>query len=224
MEINTAHKRKYTDERTCIVKVLLIIFFAVGISGTAMELTRDLFISLTPLALIICLAALLAYHRSDASAKDSIVFGAIFLAGFLVETAGVNTGMIFGKYSYGDGLGIKILNTPVLIGINWVVLTYCTAIIAEKLSVPGLLRIPAASALMLLYDMVMEQVAPAMRMWRFEDGIPLQNYLAWVVLAMIFHTVIRIAGLGFSNRMAPFIFVMQGIFFLILYLIFRFIL
>jgi len=44
----------------------------------------------------------------------------------------------------------------------------------------------------------------------------------WFVVAAIFHTLILIAGLRFSNRIAPFIFIIQGIFFLILYLFFRF--
>jgi len=73
-----------------------------------------------------------------------------------------------------------------------------------------------------LYDLIMEQVAPVMRMWSFENGIPAQNYIMWFVIAAIFHTVILIAGLRFSNRIAPFIFIIQGIFFLILYLFFRF--
>lgn len=212
---------KYFDERSGIVKVLLSVFFAVGVAGTALVPTRDTFITLTPLALMLCLTAILAYHRSDNPGKDALVFGIIFLAGFIVEMAGVNTGRIFGNYSYGDGLGLKIFNTPLLIGINWVVLTYSTAILTDKLSVPRILRIPAASALMVLYDFIMEQVAPVMRMWNFENGVPAQNYIMWFVVAMIFHTVIHISGLRFSNRMASFIFVIQGVFFLILYLIFR---
>lgn len=221
METRTAQIRKSIDKRTGITKVLLVVFFSVGVAGTAMVLTRDLFISLTPLALLLCLAVLLAWHRSDHTGKDGLIFGAIFLAGFLVETAGVNTGKIFGNYAYGGGLGIKIFNTPLLIGVNWVILTYSTAIITDKIPAPRVLRIPMASALMVLYDLIMEQVAPAMRMWNFENGIPLKNYVAWFVLALIFHSAIHIAGLRFSNRIAAFIFVIQGIFFLILYLIFR---
>lgn len=221
MEITTSRIRKHIDERAGLVKVLLIIFFAVGVAGTAHDFTRDLFIGLTPLALLLCLAALLAFHRSDTLIKDSLIFATIMLAGFLVEAAGVNTGKVFGIYAYGEGLGLKIFNTPLLIGVNWVLLTYSTALIADKLSVPGILRIPAASSLMVLYDLIMEQVAPAMRMWSFEDGIPARNYIMWFVVALIFHTVILVARLRFSNRIAPFIFFLQGIFFLIIYLIFR---
>ena len=213
---------QHIDSRAGIVKILLIVFFSVGVAGTALDLSRDIFIRLTPLALLLCLSALLAFHRSDAPGKDLLIFGTILTAGFLVETAGVNSGKIFGNYAYGEGLGLKIFNTPLLIGVNWVVLTYSTAIIVDKLTVPGVLRIPAASALMVLYDLIMEQVAPVMRMWSFENAIPAQNYLMWFVVAAIFHTMILIAGLRFSNRIAPFIFIIQGIFFLILYLIFRY--
>lgn len=221
MENRKAHKGKFLDERTTIVKVILIIFFAVGVTGTAIELSRGLFIKLTPLALLLCLAALLAYHRSDSPGKDVLIFGTIFITGFLVETAGVNTGKIFGNYAYGEGLGIKLFNTPLLIGINWMALTYTTAIITGKIKAPAIVRLAYASALMVLYDLIMEQVAPVMRMWSFKDGIPVQNYIAWFVMAMIFHAMIKISGIRFTNRIAPFIFIIQGLFFIFLYIVFQ---
>lgn len=223
MDIRTTRIRKYLDERAGIAKVPLTIFFVVGVTGTAIVVTRDAFIRLTPLALLLCLAAILIYHRSETPGKDALISGVIFFAGFLVETIGVNTGKIFGSYAYGEGLGIKVLNTPLLIGINWVVLTYCTAVITDSLSVSQVIKVPAASALMVFYDLIMEQVAPVMRMWSFEDGIPFQNYVSWFIIALVFHAFIRIAGLRFSNKIASFVFIIQLIFFLALYLIFRFI-
>jgi putative membrane protein len=222
LETRVAQIRKFIDERTGFVKVLFVIFFSVGVAGTALDISRDLFISLTPLALMLCLVAILAYHRSDSPGKDAVIFGAVFIAALLAETAGVNTGKLFGNYTYGDGLGLKVFNTPLIIGLNWAILTYSTAIIANKLSAPALIKITAASALMVLYDVIMEQVAPEMRMWSFEESIPIQNFVTWFILALIFHSIIRLAGLRFSNRIAKFIFIIQGIFFLILYLIFRF--
>ena len=42
----------------------------------------------------------------------------------IAEILGVNYGLIFGKYDYGDNLGLKLLGVPLLIGLNWVVLTF----------------------------------------------------------------------------------------------------
>ena len=42
-----------------------------------------------------------------------------FSIGFLVEVIGVNYGIIFGNYTYGKVLGFKVLNVPLMIGVNW---------------------------------------------------------------------------------------------------------
>ncbi len=134
------------------------------------EATRDLFISLTPLALFLSMAAIIAFHQAGDLKKEIIVFAAIFSASFLIEAWGVNTGRVFGNYTYGEGLWIKILSTPLLIGINWVLLVYCTAVITDSISAPVIVKILSSSVLMVLYDLIMEQVAPAMNMWSFENG------------------------------------------------------
>jgi uncharacterized membrane protein len=51
----------------------------------------------------------------------------------LVEIIGINTGFPFGHYYYSNILKIQFLSVPVIIGINWVVLTYSTAIIAQNI-------------------------------------------------------------------------------------------
>jgi len=47
--------------------------------------------------------------------------------GFGVEVLGVKTELIFGSYHYGESLGYKWLSVPLLIGVNWCMLLYCTS-------------------------------------------------------------------------------------------------
>jgi putative membrane protein len=47
----------------------------------------------------------------------------IAVAGFFIEAIGVNTGLIFGNYVYKTTLGWKFLETPLIIGVNWILLT-----------------------------------------------------------------------------------------------------
>jgi putative membrane protein len=42
----------------------------------------------------------------------------IFLIGMITESLGVNYGLIFGNYEYGNNLGFKLFGVPFLIGIN----------------------------------------------------------------------------------------------------------
>lgn len=204
------------------VRGFIITLYLVGISGSAFPVTRDLFIVLTPAILLLSFALLLNFHTPVLNGKTSLVFIIIFVASFFVEVAGVKTGQIFGDYSYGKGLGLKLLDTPLLIGLNWVFLVYCSALIIEKVPVGNIGKAAGASLLMVLYDLAMEQVAPYMDMWSFSSSsAPLKNYISWFILAMIFHLIVRFAGVRFSNKLAPLIFYCQFLFFIVLLLFFK---
>jgi len=204
------------------VKEFIIILYVVGIFGTAIPYTRDIFIILTPFILLISLLILIIFHSSGAGIKIWLTFGVIFITSYFIEVAGVYTGSVFGTYSYGKGLGIKVLHTPLLIGLNWVLLVYCTAAVFEKFSVNNIIKISGASMLMVLYDIIMEQVAPHMDMWSFDGGIvPLRNYISWLALAIIFHSVVRFAGIRITNKFAPLVFYCQVGFFLVLMVFFK---
>lgn len=214
--------KEFIAGKTGLTKILLIVFYSVGISGMAFGGTREFFITLTPLALLLSLFVMVLYHQPDDLIKELILFASVFTAGFLIEAAGVNTGRVFGSYSYGEGLGIKVFETPLLIGINWVFLVWCTAVITERFKIHAILRIIISSVIMVLYDILLEQVAPLMDMWRFDGGTPpLRNYTSWFLLAVIFHSLVRLAGIKPVNRIAPFVLYVQAGFFVILLIIFK---
>jgi len=222
MNFRNQEIKDFFCQRANLVRIVLIVFFCVGIFGLASDLTREVFIMLTPVALLLSLTVTAAFHQPDFLKKEIIVFIGIYLSGFLVEAIGVNTGRIFGNYSYGEGLWIKLFNTPLLIGINWVLLIYSTAVIADKPALPVFVKILISSLLMLLYDLIMEQVAPVMNMWSFEaDSVPVRNYVAWLILAVLFHSVLKLTGIKYKNQIAPFVFYTQAAFFLILTIIFN---
>ena len=204
------------------IRVFFIIFYTVGVFGIVIPLTRNLFFNLTPLALLLSVTAVLIFHKPQFEIKTVILFTSIYILTFIIETAGVKTGLIFGNYTYGNGLGIKVLDTPLLIGINWVLLVYCTAVIVERLHSSTLIKPVLSSLLMVLYDVIMEQIAPQLDMWDFKgDTVPLRNYIAWFILALLFHSILKIAGIQTINRLAPFIFYCQTIFFIALMIFFK---
>jgi len=205
-----------------LAKIILIVFYCVGIFGMAFGATREFFITLTPVALLLSLLVMIISHQPGDLDREIILFISIFTAGFLIEAAGVNTGRVFGSYSYGEGLGVKVFDTPLLIGINWVLLVWCTAVITDRFKIPVILKIIVSSVIMVLYDVLMEQVAPAMDMWKFDDGAaPLRNYTSWFLLAVIFHSLVRLAGIKPVNTIAPFVLYIQACFFVILLIIFK---
>ena len=107
------------------IKKFIFVFYTIGILGFIIPYTRDIFIFITPLALILNIYLLGIYHYPYDN-KHIIIFISILLSSFFLEVLGVKTGKIFGTYNYGYALGIKILETPILIGFNWLFLTYCS--------------------------------------------------------------------------------------------------
>ena len=71
--------------------------------------------------------------------------------------------------------------------------------------------------MMLIYDLVMEQVAPKMDMWSWQGGrVPVENYLAWFVIAAIFHAMIQFTSIKIKNKLSETILLAQFVFFVIL--------
>ena len=200
-----------------VIVVLVMVFYTYGAFGLTRGETRELYTSLTPLVLLSSLFILCIYDRSPKHIKALIYILSVVIVSFSVEFLGVATGVIFGEYGYGTSLGPKIAGTPLLIGINWIFLVYATAAIQAPLGRGVITTIVIPTLLMLGYDAIMEQVAPMMQMWSWEGGsVPLQNYLVWGALAGLFHTVKYWLRIDFRNRIAPFIFFIQILFFSII--------
>jgi putative membrane protein len=201
----------------------IAVIYAVGVVGFSIPFTHGIFIRLTPLMLLLSFAILVYYIsdlRSEKQHKRVFYYLFVFVAGFLVEMWGVNTGVLFGDYLYGSGLGPKVVGTPPIIGLNWVLMIYLTSAIFTPLKRNLLNWIIWPSLLMVGYDVIMELVAPIMDMWSWKNGIiPLQNYLMWGILALFFHSVRYALNLRDRNKMALPLFVVQTLFFLLILLI-----
>ena len=116
----------------------------------------------------------------------------IFLIGMITESLGVNYGLIFGNYEYGNNLGFKLFGVPYLIGVNWIILTAISANIASFLTKNRsvVLTIITGTILMLAMDFVMEPIAPKLDMWRFKNLIvPPSNYVGWLFVGLFTQTL-----------------------------------
>ena len=213
----------YLYQRKRFVVGFFIIFFMVGFAGLVIPISHPVFLKLFPLALLLSFVGLLLFHQPPYDTKMVIVLLIIGLLGFFIEVAGVKTHVIFGHYTYGKSLGIQFLNTPLLIGVNWVMLTFASSSIMENRPLPLSLKIIFASLIMLLYDIVLEQIAPRLDMWYWAKGVvPFQNYLAWFVIALLFQSLVKLMGIKTRNSLACTILLCQATFFTALIIYFRF--
>lgn len=198
-----------------------IIYYLVGLVGLTMPATRETFIRLMPLSILLSTAILFLFHKKW-RAVDVVVLLFIALTGYLVEVLGVLTGHVFGSYSYGGALGIQAFNTPLIIGINWMLLVYCTFAILEPARLFWPLKALLAALLMVTYDVVMEPVAMKLDMWDWAGGvIPMQNYQAWFVISVVFLVAMHLARVRTHNGAAPWLFGVQFVFFLLLNILTR---
>lgn len=195
----------------------VVVFYLVGVVGFVIPFTHTLFIRLTPLILLMSLGVLLYYHRPKLDLKTGGYMLFVWLAGFFVEMWGVNSGLLFGSYLYGEGLGVKLVGTPLLIGVNWVLMVYLSSALFSRLPRTVMSGVVYPSLVMVGYDGVMELVAPMMDMWSFADGmVPMQNYVMWLVLSLLFHSIRFVFRIEWQNKMALPLFVVQTIFFLLI--------
>jgi len=201
------------------IRRFLIWFYLIGIAGLLIPVSSGMFILLTPLALLMNFGLLMLHHQTGYNTKTILVFSFIFISGFVVEVIGVQTGIIFGNYTYGNGLGLKLWETPVLIGMNWLLLIYTTGTIVQNIKITPALRIAAGASMMLVYDLVLEQVAPKMNMWSWQnDMVPIENYITWWLVAATFHALIEIFGIKLRNPLSVIVLTVQFLFFVVLFL------
>jgi bisanhydrobacterioruberin hydratase len=207
------------------ISAFFIVFYTVGLIGMVLPSTFSFFLKLIPFALILSFVALALFHTGKMEWKTILSFLSIFIIAFTIEAFGVNTGLIFGHYEYGEGLGLKLFQTPLIIGINWLFLVYTTSAVVEKLKFSVIIKILLASLGMLLYDIVLEQLASKLDMWYWKNEvIPFQNYLAWFAVALLFHSLLKILKVRIENKLALLILICQFLFFLLLFISFDLIL
>ncbi len=202
--------------KTTISIAILIILYTVGIIGIKSGTFGDI-LSLTPLNLSVSLALLLWNHEKW-DGKFVAAIAIVAIAGFFVEVAGVQTGIIFGEYTYGKTLGWQWLDVPFVMAVNWLILVYCAAaVVSQRAEWDIWLKAFAGAVIMVSMDFLIEPVAIRYDFWSWANTIiPTQNYLAWglisFILLMIFHKLVP----PINNKVAIALFFLQIIFFVAL--------
>ncbi len=216
-----------------IATSIAIFFHCIGLAGL-LFFNRDFFIQSTPLNLLLSFSLLIWTQRIKNIAFFLFV-AMVFLIGYFSEVAGVNTGLLFGDYSYGEVLGFRWLQVPLIIGINWFIIIYCCGISTQTLLLRVINRIPLdnkepplllkamsviidGATLAVVFDWLMEPVAVKLGFWTWHgDGsIPLFNYICWFVISMLLLTVFHFCRFNKENKFAVNLLLIQAMFFLIL--------
>ncbi len=221
-------------ERTSDLKrpVLYLIsaMYAAGFIGLNFADTSIYFKFFTPFHLVFN-SFILIFFQKDKNKIFYFFCSFIFISGFIIEIVGVKTGKIFGFYEYGLGLGIKLWEVPLTIGLNWLVLIICTGTLVELLFNSSnnknvlivIVKSIFASILLTALDILIEPVAILQDFWHWKlNVIPLQNYIAWFIISFLMQFIFYILPFKKENPLAVWMYFLQILFFGFHWLIMKF--
>ena len=173
--------------------ISIFIIWLVHISGLLGMVFYDLDFFAGYTSLNLFLMSIILFANIKLNNKNQIfALLLIFLIGMLSEFIGVNYGLIFGEYIYGNNLGFKLFGVPFLIGLNWVILTVICANIASILiKNNSIIQIIILGTLLMLFmDFVMEPIAPKLDLWKFKNlVVPTSNYIGWLIISILTQTI-----------------------------------
>lgn len=197
---------------------VLVIFHSVGFYGLVYSNEPEYFQRLTPMNLLLTAVLLFAFHKRW---NGRFLLFALVSAtvGFMAEVVGIHTGLLFGNYSYGTALGYKLWEVPLLIGLNWLILVYCTGHIADLTQQAWPVKALLGALLMVLLDLFLEPVAVQYDFWNWHSSnIPFTNFVGWFCVALPLQVLYQKLSFVKGNSIALFIFLIQLLFFVGLYL------
>jgi len=202
--------------KTFILYFIVILFHSVGIVGLSTSAYHDYFLSLSFFNLLLSFIVLLLGRQHHSIKFYSFVLTCA-LYGMIVEWIGVHTHLLFGHYSYGENLGLKFYEVPLIIGINWCVLTISTSSIASFITKNVILHLLISCSLMVGIDLLIEPVAIKSDYWSWENqNIPTYNYICWFFVSIPIHLLYLKMKLSEQNKVSVCLFLVLVIFFLIL--------
>lgn len=203
--------------RFIITLSILVIYYTVGIILLLSGGKDGDLIQLTPFTIIITAILLLINHEHWTT---SITLGlcAIAILGLTIEIIGINFGVPFGEYSYSSILGVQLFKTPILIGINWLMLVYAMVMIIHRFIKNNWFKAIVACIALVALDMLIEPVAIDWNMWTWKKSdVPIQNYITWGIVAFFFSLLLsyRLKAVN-KNKIALPVIIFQFLFFVIL--------
>lgn len=222
----------FADKKNIAISIALL-FHVSGAIGILYTPYGQWFIENTTLNLLL-MVGLLLYVQPKHSVAFYVFAIVAFATGMAVEIIGVNTGKLFGSYSYGNVMGPKLHGVPYLIGLQWFVTVFCAGTIMHNLHDWAMQRtggikplfptwarnlslLVDGALLAVLFDYVMEPVAIKLGFWFWKDGeVPYFNYQCWFLISVLLLVVYRLLRFEKANQFALHLFIIQLLFFMAL--------
>lgn len=208
------------DKQTVLI-FIIILFHTVGLAGFAIDALQPLFLRIVPFHLLLMLVVVCLSHQ-DIDPKFVLFIIIVPLLAFGAEWLGVHQHVIFGDYVYGQTLGHKWSNVPLIIAFNWFLLIYATGTAMQNLNVHSVFaRIIIGAFIITMLDIVIEPVAVKYDYWHWlEPGdyltAPVSNYLSWFIVSAAMLGIFEMFKFKRQNAVGVVLLLVQFVFFLLL--------
>ncbi|MGI8536789.1 MAG: carotenoid biosynthesis protein [Mycobacteriales bacterium] len=132
--------------------------------------------------------------------------------GLLAEAVGTAIGIPFGQYDYADSLGWKLLGVPVVIPLAWAMFAYPCLLVGQRLARTAVGAAVVGGAALASWDLFLDPQMVQAGHWRFSSvqvslpgapGIPLSNYLGWLLVAVVILGVLQLLGRRAADDRVP---------------------
>lgn len=171
------------------LSLLLVTAFFLFAGALQYALGLSYVMSVLPIVLASIAAIMIIFWPIHAKSKLVLVV-TVMAVGYISELIGVNTGLIFGDYKYGNLMGWEIAGTPIMIAIAWLIVTLSAWNIAKLGDFGKAATVILAAAITVLFDLLLEQFATAYGLWTWNNGvIPLKNYATWFFVSTIIFVI-----------------------------------
>lgn len=196
----------------------LTLIYVVGGIGLCIPKLNWLFQNLIVWNLLLSAYIAFAFHKGG-SYMFLVRCALVYIIAYSAEWIGVKTGMVFGRYHYGDDLGFKLDGVPAMIGLNWLVLIYGAANLVARLGLPWVVSSLIGSACITITNFFMQGFAVKHQLWTYDNGtVPVQNYIACFVLAFVLFLMLKLKTKHHINFVAVYLYLLQTAFFIALYI------
>ena len=126
--------------------------------------------------------------------------GIVLAVAFGAEVLGVHTGIPFGDYTYGGGLGADLAGVPLVVPAAWVMTAYPALVVARRLTPRGgpLTALVGGWALA-SWDVFLDPQMVEEGYWRWANpgpalpgspDVPLTNYAGWLLVSVLLMAVL----------------------------------
>ena len=200
----------------------IYIMYFVGIVGHLISSSLPLMKTLTPFTLLLTGGVVLFFAKKNSDTKLLNWVAITYVITLVLEIIGAKTGLIFGNYSYGNTLGLKLFDVPLIIGFNWVLVVMGAIKLSQKFFSDEFFVALFTGIFAVIFDSFLEPIAVKLDYWSWQNNyIPIQNYVAWFVIAFLFSVIFQKMKIEIKSDLPEKYFLTQFTFFLILFLFMR---